>query len=103
MAKCVGCGAETAGAYCVDCRGWAESVKALLATAAADAELLRLVDGDETHPKMSKAAVARLLNVSRPAVGQRVARARARQLRRAEFEAPLNGQELDAMLVELGG
>jgi predicted DNA-binding protein (UPF0251 family) len=89
MAKCVRCGAETSGTYCGTCHGWQESVKALLATAEDDAELLRLVDGSEGTAGLRKAEVARLLNVSRAAVGQRIARARERQTKRAALELEL--------------
>lgn len=100
MAKCIRCGEETSSTYCVACRGWAESVKALLATAESDAVLLRLVDGDADNKPMRKADIARLLQVTRPAVGQRIARARERQRRRAEFDKPLNA-EVVAELAEL--
>ncbi len=89
MASCVRCGAETSGTYCFTCRGWAESVKSLMATAEADAELLSLVDGSTA---ISKAEIARKLGVSRAAVGQRIARARERQVKRAGLEVELIGE-----------
>lgn len=78
MSNCVRCGAETAkGIYCARCRGWAEKVKSLMDTAESDAELLAMASG------MTKAEIARRLGVSRAAVGQRLQRARMRQVERA--------------------
>lgn len=76
--NCIRCGNETnGGVYCINCRGWAEKVKSLLDTAEADSELLQM------KLTMSNAEIARRLNVSRAAVGQRLKRARERQAERA--------------------
>jgi hypothetical protein len=85
MSACVRCGKETTGGstYCRECHGWQETVKALLATAEGDAELLGKASS------MSNAALARDLGVSRAAVGQRLARARQRQEQRAGLEFEL--------------
>lgn len=93
MAKCVRCGKSTGATYCADCQRWREGIKALLDTAAADAELLSLVDGDTldgeiVNPPMSKAAVARKLHVSAAAIGQRVRRARRRAALRKTLRLP---------------
>jgi hypothetical protein len=88
MASCIRCGKETSATYCVSCRGWAESLKSLIATAEPDAELLKLA------ATMNNSAIARQLGVSRVAVGKRLGKARARQLKRAQLDMAygLDGQ-----------
>jgi predicted ATP-dependent serine protease len=76
---CARCGKPTAkpnGTYCRKCHGWSQMVRSLLATAGADAELLRRAEA------ASLADIARDEQVSRQAVQQRIVKARARQEQR---------------------
>jgi hypothetical protein len=86
--NCIRCGREIGqGELCLSCRGGEERLKALLATAEADAELLRRA------LSATNAAIARELGISRAAVGQRIARARERTAQRMQLAADLLGIE----------
>lgn len=75
-----GCGRSVSGLRCQECKAKFERVLAAVAYAEADALLLR-----EFESK-SKADIARERRVSRPAIGQRIAKAQMRQQMLREFQ-----------------